>query len=407
METLYQIKKERPKLKQATDARIHGIDALRGIAMLLGIVLHATIAYRVVPFPTWPKDPQHSLWAYDFLYFVIHSFRMPMFFLIAGYFCRFLYYKTGEKNFIRHRWKRIGIPFLISLVLIVPFTIYPFLLNDALQVYNTREAFSISLRQLLGWNGMAHLWFLYYLLLFYGAVLVFQRLRKIPVIGNLITKGATLWGRYDFTNAGWLFLAAIPVWLIMLPSSHLYVMVDTGFIPAFYYPLFYAYFFLLGWLVHLKSDILGILSRNTWWMLVPGIVLTVVLFFLEFKVLPGQTNESIHNSAKALAAFQIILVVFGTTGFFLKTFHAENKTWKYLSDASYWMYLLHLGIVAGLQVTLAYSGIPGWIRFPLILIITGFITLYTYEKFVRYSIVGEYLHGRREKNKKSTTVSNL
>ena len=83
METLYQAKKERPKLRQVSDARIHGIDALRGIAMLLGIVLHATIAYRVVPFPTWPKDPQHSLWAYDFLYFVIHSFRMPMFFLIA------------------------------------------------------------------------------------------------------------------------------------------------------------------------------------------------------------------------------------------------------------------------------------------------------------------------------------
>ena len=107
--------------------RLHGIDALRAIAMILGIFLHATIAYKVDTLPTWPHDDVFTNKAFDFVYLLIHSFRMPLFFLIAGFFCRFLLLKIGEKEFIRHRWKRIVIPFGLSLICILPFTIYPFL----------------------------------------------------------------------------------------------------------------------------------------------------------------------------------------------------------------------------------------------------------------------------------------
>ena len=41
--------------------RYHGLDALRGIAMLLGIVLHAALPFMVgMPISIWPTDKHSS-----------------------------------------------------------------------------------------------------------------------------------------------------------------------------------------------------------------------------------------------------------------------------------------------------------------------------------------------------------
>ena len=69
--------------------RYHGLDALRGIAMLLGILVHASIPYfsRLVNIEwMWPADDDQSvvlLLLFDF----IHAWRMPLFFF-AGWLLR-------------------------------------------------------------------------------------------------------------------------------------------------------------------------------------------------------------------------------------------------------------------------------------------------------------------------------
>ena len=64
--------------------RVHGLDGLRGAALLLGVVLHATLSF--FPAQIWiVADDQKSVWASG-LFFVIHLFRMGSFFLIAGLF---------------------------------------------------------------------------------------------------------------------------------------------------------------------------------------------------------------------------------------------------------------------------------------------------------------------------------
>ena len=68
--------------------RLHGLDALRGAALLLGVLLHASMSF----FPTqaWiVADDQRSAWASG-LFFVIHLFRMATFFLIAGLFAHMM-----------------------------------------------------------------------------------------------------------------------------------------------------------------------------------------------------------------------------------------------------------------------------------------------------------------------------
>ena len=103
-----------------SNARRHDLDALRAIAMLLGIVLHGAISFY--PEPIWPVHDNYQYeWLRDFVA-GIHGFRMPLFFLISGFFTAMLWRKRGLKPLIVHRCKRILLPLGVGLVTIIPIT---------------------------------------------------------------------------------------------------------------------------------------------------------------------------------------------------------------------------------------------------------------------------------------------
>jgi glucan biosynthesis protein C len=66
--------------------RLHALDAVRGYALLLGIVLHATISFLPSPTRIWIIEDSHPSNTLGVLFFAIHVFRMTTFFLIAGFF---------------------------------------------------------------------------------------------------------------------------------------------------------------------------------------------------------------------------------------------------------------------------------------------------------------------------------
>jgi peptidoglycan/LPS O-acetylase OafA/YrhL len=97
--------------------RKHELDALRAIAMLLGIVLHAALSFA--PMPWVVQDSQQS----DFYYILfasIHGFRMPLFFMLSGFFTAMLWRKRGLASLINNRFKRILLPLFIGCLTIIP-----------------------------------------------------------------------------------------------------------------------------------------------------------------------------------------------------------------------------------------------------------------------------------------------
>ena len=69
--------------------------------MLLDIARHACLAYSGVPWPVndTPADGETYFHVYSF----IHGFRMPMFFLLSGFFTAMLWQRRGTDGLIRHR----------------------------------------------------------------------------------------------------------------------------------------------------------------------------------------------------------------------------------------------------------------------------------------------------------------
>ena len=68
-------------------ARRSDLDALRAVAMLLGIVLHASLSF----FPSfWIVTDRRQDPAFGIVFSAIHGFRMPLFFVMSGFFSAML-----------------------------------------------------------------------------------------------------------------------------------------------------------------------------------------------------------------------------------------------------------------------------------------------------------------------------
>lgn len=106
-----------PTHAPAASARRHDLDALRAFAMLLGIVLHGAMAF--MPFPWIVQDPQQSPVA-PLIMGVIHGFRMPLFFVMSGFFTAMLWQKRGTASMLWQRFLRVFLPCLLGLLTILP-----------------------------------------------------------------------------------------------------------------------------------------------------------------------------------------------------------------------------------------------------------------------------------------------
>ena len=96
----------------STSTRYHGLDALRGMAMLLGIVLHAALPYMPDVEGFWPVDDRYSP-VVSTIFEFIHIWRMPLFFILAGFFANLVVSRKSWKRWWGNRLLRIGLPIVV------------------------------------------------------------------------------------------------------------------------------------------------------------------------------------------------------------------------------------------------------------------------------------------------------
>ncbi len=106
---------ENPALARRSD-----LDALRAGAMLLGIVLHASLSF----FPSyWVVTDSRQNDSFGILFSAIHGFRMPLFFVMSGFFSAMLLRGRGRGALVKHRFHRVLLPLLVGTFTVVPLTV--------------------------------------------------------------------------------------------------------------------------------------------------------------------------------------------------------------------------------------------------------------------------------------------
>ncbi len=106
-------------ISQSSDRR-NDLDALRAFAMLLGIVLHGAVSFIPYAGVIWGVQDFQSNPLYAVLLSSIHGWRMPLFFLVSGFFTAMLLKKCGLRALLAHRFKRIFLPMMLAMVTIIP-----------------------------------------------------------------------------------------------------------------------------------------------------------------------------------------------------------------------------------------------------------------------------------------------
>ena len=80
--------------------------------MLLGIVLHASLSF----FPSfWIVTDRRQSPGFGIVFSAIHGFRMPLFFVMSGFFSAMLLRRRGRGSLVKHRFLRVFLPLLLGM----------------------------------------------------------------------------------------------------------------------------------------------------------------------------------------------------------------------------------------------------------------------------------------------------
>ncbi len=373
--------------------RYYAFDGLRAAMMLFGLVLHSAIGY--VTFPTdrtWPFKDSHPSAFFDLLVMFIHSFRMPVFFVIAGFFAAFLYTTRGADSFFRNRVQRIALPLTCAWIILFPLIII------ASGIAQTRSSVKIPVNpndltpgRLL--NHLMHLWFLYNLLILYGVTLLMMPLiQRIPqnvrayIFNGFSRIVPTIWGPGVFSLITLLTLYPMQEWALDTSDS---------FLPPLRILAAYGVFFTFGSLLYHRRMLLPTFGQHAWGNFVVG-----VLFFGLYVLSVGRAfttgpTVGIHLLAMVSLALAMWYLIYGFLGLFLRYLEQPLPLARYMADASYWMYLVHLPCTIILPAVLSNLSVPAFVKFSVVLGSTTLLTLVTYHYWVRATLIGQVLNGRR------------
>jgi peptidoglycan/LPS O-acetylase OafA/YrhL len=387
--------------------RYFALDGLRAVMMLLGVVLHSALAYATWTFSVYSAfhDTAHTV-VLTGLAFLIHLFRMPAFFMMAGFFGGLMWHKYGPRAFWQNRVKRVLLPLGLSWVVLFPVTILcaaftmlggpPGIAHVVQQLHSGAllAQNNLTFFQLVMQLGLIHLWFLYFLMLFYGVTtLLLLGVRRLPQSSKAWVDPAFRW--IVSQPAGVLLPAAVSL-LTMLPMRPA-TMAITGiegtnaFLPPPTILTAYFVFFGFGWLLFRHKDLLFRLRDRAWASTVLGLGAAGLYAFLI--VHPAAAHA--HLVELAAAAPAIWLLSLGVIGLALRYFGQPTGLFQYLSEASYWVYLAHLPFTLLLPGLLIGLPLPALLKFLLSCAGTAAISLLTYQYWVRATWVGHLLNGRR------------
>lgn len=393
--------------------RVHGLDALRAFALLLGIVLHSALPYLLPP-GAWAVGTTQPTLFLGWLVYYLHSFRLEVFFLMAGFFAALTVGRRGAAAFVRDRARRI------LLVLVVALYPMKFLLGSLWMIGGRKTGWLVQALPpevaslpwyVLGIGGivreawpdisLTHLWFLYYLACVSG---VFVAARWV-LAGRMASE--TQLQRVDalFRRAASSQLA--PLLLAALVTPVLAMMTGTDIDTpdrtlAWSMPVMtlYTFFFTLGWWLYRNADLLNVFARRWWLLLVAGLVVSLVASAGVGVRIAGGPWVLAHAIEMRWAtsfgtSLTMVLSVFGWLGCFVRFFHQPSARIRYVADASYWVYVTHLPLVVALQIWWADSGMPWWVQVPLVNVVTLAVLLASYHVCVRFTWVGAWLNGPR------------
>ena len=414
--------------------RYHDLDFVRATAMLLGLLLHVCIFFMPSHKYFWGTGEYFGdVLDLQFLNF-IHLFRMQLFFFMAGFFAELVIDRKGLRHLVNDRLKRIVLPFIIGLVLLMP--VHILLVGKGGYYATTMDGLTLmeKLRSILFFglldpdvslqDGLMHLWFIFYLIIFYVVHLSLRPLIRFTVVQKLCNWNPLI----DFAVShrwGFLLLGVLTFPLQYLLKSAF--LPPTGFnVPIVDLALYFV-FYLFGVAFYRQRYLLAKLGDNAWYYLA---------FSVPFFILIDEPTERLDQSASVVSSittwtfidlgsssfaspavwyegifhigYHKVLIVlsrsmlcwsmcFAFIGLTHRYLSQPRKSIRYLADSAYWVYWVHLPITFKLSyMAQSVEGLNALTKSYIVLVFSSLLIFASYHWGVRYTWLGDYFMGCRK-----------
>ncbi len=385
--------------------RYHSLDFLRATLMFAVIIFHAATPARNLVRPGLDVWPESQLLAIVMV--GNNGFQMPIFFILSGFFAALLLTRRTPGAFAANRLLHIGVPLIVGWAVLSPFVGagVAYALAERLLASNTALdiVWGLTKRgEYFFLDQTMHLWFLFYLLLFYALALAVQFLARLPIVPRMPHVARHF---STFLESSWRLpiLVAITAGLLYVQPP-IYGSAPASFTPDIRFLILYGSFFAFGCLLFAVRDDLSRFTRAGTLHLVAGIGLLIVYTFVVEEWFKGGQEASWKALALGLNAVLIWALFFGLLAVFMRHFDRPIPVVRYVADASYWCYLLHLPLVIWLTALLNERGLPDEALFAVVASITVLVCFLTYDLFVRWTYLGVVLQGRRYRSLISTAL---
>ena len=390
---------------QASKSRVHALDNLRAVMMWLGIVIHVAVMHMQGPSPINWHDPARTQVA-DLLVAFIHVFRMPAFFIVAGFFVAMLLEQRGPGAMLKHRFRRIALPFLLFWPPLLVAGALALLVHAHVAAHGTPGLDPTLLpppppgRPML--NTM-HLWFIYLLWWLAAATAGLAVLaRRLPPAWRAAPAGllrrlvGAWWGPLPLT---------LP--LLLASTGHLNGIVAPhgSLLPHWSEWVHNGVFFVAGLALYGARDtLLPLYARRAWWCAALGLPPFVVVL-----VLGGLAQRGVAVPlADGWMALTYNLATWwwsaALIGFFVRYLPARRRGLAYLADSAYWVYLVHFPLTVAFGAMLLQAPLGAGAKMVLNIGLTTAACLASYQLAVRGRWIGRLLNGPHAARRRPTTA---
>lgn len=351
--------------------RYHGLDLLRGFAMMLGLLIHATAGYEPDGADSIGLSTVEAQPIDDWIYMImgwIHQWRMPLFFMLAGFFGCMIVERQGAFAYLKDRLVRIG------LALVVFATIF----NLLFPPFDFR---------------LDHLWFLYYLMgvcaVAAGVAWVVTRVEVAARFARALSwpaKRLVTLALYLVPIIAFTPFARIQGWAIV-PE----VFGEFQLLPFLYYCLWFG----IGAALYWHRTVLN--SLKHWGMIAASFVVAILAMLAGFDALfaseefDGAWYDWAIFSAISTAAWCLFFI-----GLCLRLLKNRNSVVKWFVELSYPIYILHMYpsyILGAIFLSLGWSA--GQAFWPIVLG-SFFISVALYYLLIKFTPLDWLLAGPRK-----------
>jgi surface polysaccharide O-acyltransferase-like enzyme len=360
----------------AAPLRITALDRARTFITLL-VVLH----HSVVNYTHFGSGDRMRWLGFDLVVLFNDSFFMACMFFISGLFVHNSLVRRGPTNFLGHRAFRLGMPFLISIFVLMPIAYYPTFLRYHLPGTTDFNFFHFWWHTLtIGPWPSGPAWFLWVLLALnaIAAAIWYLAPRAIELLGRPI---------YALRYRPGVAFAAFLIFSIMAYLPMHLMFGDASWLEPGGYPLpiqtsrilLYGGYFFLGVGVGASDLRAGLLAQNgelaSRWKVWLSFALVfygaiLLLVYAHHNWIADFNSPPLSWRAEYGLAFAMFsaAMTFAVPAFYLRFAKSSLRLLDALRPSAYGVYLLHYMFIIWLQYAVYDPPLPAFAKFAIVFI---------------------------------------